>query len=138
MTDFLFITLSNPAGDKKIEMGLRKECEVLTGLKENFETHSVYVKKGNTFVGGISVEHHGHILWIDSLWIEPPFRKQGIGRMLIEKALLLGAPNKIKEVQLNTYFKETHDFFLTCGFEDVAEIPHWKYGLTCYLMRKKV
>ncbi len=61
-------------------------------------------------------------MWIDSHWIEPHFRKQGIGKMLIEKVLLLLAQHKLKEVQLNTYFKEAYDFFLNCDFEDVAGI----------------
>jgi GNAT superfamily N-acetyltransferase len=70
--------------------------------------------------------------------VEPHFRKQGVGKLLIEKALLLVAKNKVKEVQLNTYFKEAHDFFLACDFEGMAAILNWKYGLTCYLMRKRM
>ena len=42
----------------------------------------------------------------------------------------------LKEMQLNTYFQEAHAFFLTCDFQDVSSIPNWKYGLTCYFMRK--
>ena len=137
MSSLSFITTSNPEWDKRVVSGLRNECEVLTGIKEDFQTYSLYVKSREIFAGAISVEQHGNILWIDSLWIEPHFRKQGIGKMLIEKVLLLPAQHKVKEVQLNTYFKEAHDFFLNCGFEDVAIISNWKYGLTCYLLRKR-
>ncbi len=133
-----FIMMDNPKWDKKIASGLRKECEVLTGIKEEFQTHSLYVKRGEAFAGGISIEQHGDILWIDSIWIELHFRKQGIGKMLIEKIIRFAVAGKTKELQLNTYFKEAHDFFLACGFEDVVAIPNWKYSLTCYLMRKKL
>ena len=138
MNSLSFITTANPEWDKKIASGLRKECEALTGRIEDFQTHSLYVKSEEIFAGGISVEQQGDILWIDSIWVEPTFRKQGIGKMLIEKIMHFAVAGKAKEVQLNTYFKEAHDFFLACGFEDVAAIPNWKYALTCYLMRKRV
>lgn len=138
MNSLSFITRSNPEWDKKIASDLRKECEALTGIKEDFQTHNFYVKKGEVFVGGITIEQHGDILWVDSIWIEPAFRKQSIGRTLIERIFPLATQHKTTEIQLNTYFKEAHDFFLACGFEDVVAIPNWKYGLTCYLMRKRV
>ncbi len=138
MTDFSFTTLSTSEWDSKIEAGLRKECEALTGLGNAFNFHSIYVKNGDVFAGGIYLEHHGLILWIDSLWVEPNFRGQGIGKTLLQEALLFARQNKTKEMQLNTYFREAHGFFLTCGFEEVVSIPNWKYGLTCYLMRKSI
>jgi N-acetylglutamate synthase-like GNAT family acetyltransferase len=138
MNTLSFTTIAHPEWDKKIATGLRKECELLTDSRKGFKQHTIYVKSGDTFVGGMSIEQHGEILWIDSLWVEPHFRKQGIGNKLLQKAILFATQNKIKEVQLNTYFQESHSFFLTYDFEDVAVIPHWKYGLDCYLMRKKV
>ena len=136
MNSLSYTTLSHPEWAKKIAVGLRKECEVLTGLSEDFKTHTIYVKNGETFAGGLSMEQHREILWIDSFWIEPSFRKQGIGKALLQKAILFATQNKAKEIQLNTFFEEAQRFFLTCGFETVTVIPHWKYGLDCYLMRK--
>ena len=43
--------------------------------------------------------------------------------MRIKKAFLLGAQQKGREVQLNTY--------LNCDFEDVTVIPNGTYGLMC-------
>jgi len=98
MNSLSFITTANPEWDKKIASGLRKECEALTGRIEDFQTHSLYVKSEEIFAGGISVEHHGDILWIDSLWVKPAFRKKGVGKRLMEKTLLLAVQHKIKEV----------------------------------------
>ncbi|MBY0501531.1 MAG: GNAT family N-acetyltransferase [Alphaproteobacteria bacterium] len=137
--DFLsFTTHTNSQWDKRIAIGLRHECEARTGDSEEFITHTIYAKIGDNFVGGIICEQHNEILWIDSLWVEIAFRKQGRGAQLVEQACLFGIQNKAKEVQLNTYFHEAHAFFLKWGFKDVAVIPNWKYGLTCYLMRKKL
>jgi N-acetylglutamate synthase-like GNAT family acetyltransferase len=138
MNSLSFVTTSNSEWNKRMTSDLRKECEALTGRIKDFQIHNLYAKSGETFAGGTSIEQHGDILWIDSIWVEPHFRKQGIGKMLIEKIMHFEVEGKAKEVQLNTYFKEAHGFFLVCGFEDVATIPNWKYGLTCYLMRKRV
>lgn len=138
MTPFSLATVNNPEWDKKIRSGLLKEVETLTSVPADFKTHSIYLKNKDTFAGGISFEHHGDILWIDSLWIEPAFRKQGAGRRLLQEVQLFTTQKKAKEIQLNTFFPEAHAFFLRCGFEDVASIPNWKYGLTCYFMKKKI
>lgn len=136
MTTFSFTSIPNSEWHKKIEAGLRKECEALIGIKNLFKVHSIYVKNEDTFVGGMIVEHHGDILWIDAIWVEPNYRRKGIGKRLFQESQVFASQNKVKVIQLNTYFQKAHDFFLACGFEDVALIPNWKYDLTCYLMRK--
>ena len=138
MTSFTFTTRSNPEWNRKIEAGLRKEYEAHTGIEEAFKVHSIYVTNREVFVGGVMLEQHGDILWIDSFWIDLNFRRKGFGKSLLQQVYLFAAQNKTKEIQLNTYFEEAHDFFLICGFEVVGTIPNWKYGLVCYLMRKKV
>lgn len=137
MNAISFTTGANPEWDKKIASGLRKERATLTGRGEEFKTHNFYVSSGDNFAGGVRIEQHGDILWVDALRVEPRFRKQGLGKSLIQQAFLFATQNKLTEVQLNTYFETAHKFFLRCDFEDVAVISNWKYGLTCYLMRKK-
>lgn len=112
MNSLSLTTIAHPEWDKKIEAGLRKDCEVLTGMTEDSKNHNIYVKNRDIFAGGIRIELHGDILWIDSIWVEPRFRKQGIGNTLLQKAILFATRNKVKEIQLNTYFQEAHTFFL--------------------------
>lgn len=138
MDSLSFTNESHPEWDKKITSGLHKECEGLTGPVEDFKTQKIYVTVANSFAGGLVFELHGDILWIDSIWVEPTFRKKGLGKQLLEKALVFATQNNVQQIQLNTYFSKAHAFFLTCGFEDVAVIPNWKWGLTCYLMRRMI
>jgi GNAT superfamily N-acetyltransferase len=133
-----FTTADTPEWDEKIANGLRKKCSSLTDISADFKPHRIYGMVKDKFAGGVSFAQHGTILWIDALWVEPKYRKQKIGKQLMEKAALWALQNKATEIQLNTYFKDAHDFFLSCGYEDVAVIPNWKYGLECYLMRKSV
>lgn len=134
----IFTTQSHPEWDQKIEAGLYRTCGILTGVKETYMPHRIYAERNNVFLGGIVVEQHGNIVWIDNLWVEPDYRKQGIGQQLAHQVSLYAAQQNAKELQLNTYFPKAHTFFLSQGFEDVAIIPNWKYGLECYLMRKQL
>ncbi len=136
MNSLSYSSEANPDWDKQITCELLKYVKQLTGLPEDLKAYTIYAHNENTLRGGVICELHGDILWIDSIWIEPSFRKQGIGKQLLQKVFLSGIQSKAKEIQLHTYFKEAHLFFLKCGFEDVVSIPHWKWGLTCHLMRK--
>lgn len=96
---FSFTTEVHPDWDKKIEEGLLKECRALTGHSTDFEPYTLYTKKGETFAGAIRLECHGPILWIDSIWVELDFRRQGIGRQLLQEAHLFATQNNAKEIQ---------------------------------------
>ncbi len=78
----------------------------------------------------------GKILWCDSIYVEQACQNKGFGRQLIEKLIEISVRQNLPEVKLNTYFPKALAFFKKCGFQEVAVIPNWKYGLTCYLMRK--
>lgn len=134
----IFTTVPAPEWEKKIAAELRKECSSLAGISQDFKPHTIYAMLEEKFAGGVMIEQYGNVLWIDGIWVEPNYRKHGIGKQLMQKAALWAIENDATEIQLNTYFKDAHPFFLTCGFEDVAIIPNWKYSLDCYLMRRNV
>lgn len=138
MISLTFTTQNHPEWNKKIDAGLVNTLNTLTSQKETFKPHRIYAQSNNIFVGGLTLEQHGDILWIDALWVDETDRNKGIGQQLIQQALLYASQHSAKELQLNTFFSESHTFFLSQGFEDVVIIPNWKYGLTCYLMRKQI
>ena len=124
--------------DDKISKGLQLECEKLNVQSVLFKRFNLYVKKNEVTIGGMIGYHHGVILWLDSIYVEPPYRKSGVGRLLIKRLVDYAKTSAISEVQLNTYFDEGYQFFKSCGFELLETIPNWKYGLTCYFMRKVI
>lgn len=134
MNALSFTTITNPEWDEEMVAELRNEA--LASIAEDYKIHTIYAKNDHTFMGGIRVEQHGDILWMDFLWVEPSVRRKGIGKALLQKAFLFATQHKIKAIHLHTYFEEAHALYFACGFEDVAVIPHWKWGRDCYLMRK--
>ena len=131
------------------ELGWDKPTSLYQQYLTEQETHQrcVWVAfNDGVFLGYITLKwyseyapfHQQNIPEIVDLNVLPKFRKQGIGDQLMEKAYQFAVENNAKEIQLNTYFPGAHAFFLVLGFETVAVIPNWKYGLDCYLMRRKI
>ena len=136
--DLTFSDAPDPIFDDKISKALRGECEKLTGVKSDFEQHSLYLKSGAHIIAGAIYYIYGKILWCDSIYVEEAFQNNKLGSQLISKLLEIALSQNLREIQLNTYFPRVYTFFKKCGFEEIAVIPNWKYDLTCYLMRKIV
>lgn len=124
--------------ENQIQTLLHQEFLTLTGnslAPNSYQFNALYEGK---FIGGIIVEWFGRgdILWIESCAVEPAFRHQGIGKKLFAQLIEFAKNNNIQQLQLNTYLPQAHQFWLAQGFEIVTTIAHWKYGLSCYLMRK--
>jgi RimJ/RimL family protein N-acetyltransferase len=133
-----FSDIPDPTFNNKIVKALRRECEKVTGIKNDFEQLSVYLKKGARTIAGAIYSIHGKILWCDSIYVKEDFQNKAFGNQLIAKLLDIAAARDLREIQLNTYFPKALAFFKKCGFEEVAVVSNWKYDLTCYLMRKIV
>ncbi len=133
-----FLYKTDPDFEGKISKALRRECETLTGIKTDFQKISVYLKKDTEIIAGVIGYIQGKILWCDSIYVEDTFQNKGLGRQLISKLSDIAPTHHCREIQLNTYFPKALEFFKKCGFEEVAVVPNWKYGLTCYLLRKVI
>lgn len=131
-----FLFDSNPVWEQKIQKELQSLCNQQRGKVDSFKSISIYATSKDCLMGGIIIEYHDDILWIDSLWVEADHRRQGVGKLLLEKAYEYAASHNLKEIQLNTFFPQARDFFLAQGFQEVATLEGWKYGLTCYFMKK--
>jgi RimJ/RimL family protein N-acetyltransferase/quercetin dioxygenase-like cupin family protein len=134
--NFTFTDEPNPGFDEKISRELRLACKNLTGITPNLKKIRIYAKQGKRTVAGLMVDIHGTIAWLDSIYVEEAFQNQGLGIELMNKLCDHMQKSLVSEIQLNTYFPKAYHFFKKCGFKDVACIPNWKYGLTCYLMKK--
>ncbi|MBP6985192.1 MAG: GNAT family N-acetyltransferase [Alphaproteobacteria bacterium] len=131
-----FMMSKNPIFDVQMSRELRMELEMLTGITDDFLEQNIYAFDGDEPVAGARAEVHGKILWIDSIFVKDTYRTKGLGSELLNLVEQYAGEVNAKEIQLNTFFPEAHKFFLKCGFEDIAIVPDWKYGLTCYMMRK--
>ena len=133
-----FLTTPDEQFSMEMHYGLMACLESLTGIIGEPKLHTIYAQENQKTIGGIVGYFHGNTLWIDSIYIDKNRRKHGIGKMLVDQISIYAKNCETSEIQLNTYFPEAHQFFAHQGFETVFSIPKWKYGLTCYLMKKTI
>jgi len=142
-SDITIVLNQIPDWDDSIEWGLHERILKETGTENSFKNFSVYAVWTALaclplLAGGCILEFQGDTLWIDAIWVAPMFRRKGLGTRIINKTTDLAINHDSRSIQLNTYFKDNLPFFKRNGFQEVACIPHWKYGLDCYFMRKTI
>lgn len=89
---------------------------LLDDIKESINSNNnwIFVAKDNDIVKGILIcklkiiENHPNlkdskVLWIDDLGVSSNFYKQGIGRLLVNKAIELAKSNNCSRVDLNCW-----------------------------------
>ena len=131
-----FITTPNEQFNAEIDKGLIINLKNLSGVVAGAKKHTIYAKENQKIIGGTIAYLHGTILWIDSIYVDNNRRQQGLGKQLMEQLIIYAKKCGALELQLNTYFLDAHHFFSVQGFDTLSSIPNWKYGLTCYFMRK--
>jgi len=117
MSSMTFTTYPHPVWDKKIAEGLYEECEVLTGHRKSLEPLTIYAESDGVFRGGITIEQDGKILWIDSLWVDPDFRKQAVGQKLLEQAFLWATKGNATEYNSTPSFQLPMTFSFLKGLK---------------------
>ncbi len=133
-----FTIFQNSVWRDKVNLELRNQLESYTKAPYIDQPQGIYAHHEAQLIGGITFQKYTDILWIEGIWVDEKFKRQGIGKMLLEQMIDEAKKNNIQNLQLNTYFSEAKSFFKASGFEVVHSIPHWKYGLTCYFMRKYI
>lgn len=130
-----FTKFRNQEWENKVYQELTAYLEVMTDrhLPSN---QGIYCFHETHHIGGILFQVQGAILWVDGIFVNEKFRGNGIGRKLIEEVVKYANQNNIKEIQTNTYFEQARNFFKACQFDEITSLPNWKYGSTCYFMKK--
>lgn len=131
-----FTTFQNPTWKDKIDLELRNKLESHTNTPHINQPQGLYAHHEAQLVGGIVFQKYNDILWIEALWVDDNFKRRGIGRSIVNQLIDISRLENVQNFQLNTFFPEAKSFFQACGFDVVNCIPNWKYGLTCYFMRK--
>lgn len=68
-------------------------------------------------VGGLLGHRYGDGVFLDILWIEESRRKQGVGRLLLERLEQEARLSGAKLIHLDTHDFQAPDFYLKQGYE---------------------
>lgn len=98
--------------------------------------YAVHNHKGQ-LIGGISAYSVlWHILYIDVLWIHQDYRKQGLGRQLLERVESDGRAFSCHVVHLETFDFQGKEFYLREGYEIFGTLENSPKDHVEYFMSK--
>ena len=97
-----------------------------------------FAKIDNKIIGGITGDLFWNYLYIDLMWIEEGYRKQGIGKKLIKEIECLAVDNGIYRSHLCTASFQSLEFYKKCDYTIFGKLDDMPEGETEYYLFKKL
>jgi ribosomal protein S18 acetylase RimI-like enzyme len=113
----LVSSINSSYGDfvDKINAKIDSEAKTKRDLEPMF--HYAYsVRRNDIEIGGIFGFDNFGACHIEGLWVEPDYRKQGVGKMLVEKAEKFAYDRKCKCIALFTMDFQAYEFYYHLGY----------------------
>ena len=63
------------------------------------------------------------MFYIDILWVDDAYRRQGFGKELLKQAEVMALENKALYIRVNTGSFQSPEFYLRNGYEQFAKFP---------------
>ena len=92
----------------------------------------------NNPIGGLIGNIFGRWAHIDILWVDPKFRRKGLGRKLLIATEREARKRGCGNIQLRAYSFQTLAFFKKMGFRPYGRLPHLPEGHTRIYLYKKL
>lgn len=129
---------NNPAAsdDKVIRNGIVDFNAQI--IKEKSSHFSVFAKDGTQIIGGALIWEHSDALYIDVLWCNEQYRKQGIGTTIITMIDDAAKNKGLPKIFVDTYEFQAQDFYKKHGFYCIGTIPKYLKDYDRIFMRKDV
>lgn len=107
-------------------------------IKEKSSHFSVFAKDGDQIIGGALIWEHSDALYIDVLWCNEQYRKQGIGSKIITMIDDLAKNKRLPKIFVDTYEFQAQAFYEKHGFYCIGTIPKYLKDYDRIFMRKDV
>ena len=89
-------------------------------------------------LGGLTGSTGLQWLYIHVLWIEDPYRQDGIGSSLLKEAEQLGVQRGCRSSCLMTFSFQAREFYERFGYAVFGQLDDYPEGHTLYFMQKKI
>ncbi len=121
---------------RKVLDGLLAHNKGQTG-DDNYENLTFLLRDADgEVVGGLLGEIYWGWLHIDILWVDESWRKDGLGRKLMEAAEREAAERGCHSAFLDTFSFQALPFYLNLGYEIYGELADFPPGNRRYFLRK--
>ena len=139
MEDIQIIATTNPKKEDKeiIDQGITEYNLQKIG-KQKYIPIASFVKENGKTIGGITGNLFWNYLYIDIMWINETYRRNGIGRKLLDAVEKLAMENGIYRSHLCTASFQSLEFYEKCGYSVFGKLDDMPKGETEYHLYKKL
>ncbi|AQR96249.1 GNAT family N-acetyltransferase [Clostridium saccharoperbutylacetonicum] len=93
---------------------------------------------GEIIAGINSKMYCWNCIYIDSLWVDRAFRKEGIGTKLLNEVERIAIEQGCKLIHLDTFDFQAKDFYIKQGYEVFGVLNECPYNHKRYYMKKNI
>lgn len=92
--------------------------------------------QGHIIAGCLAEMYCWHIVWVDVLWVDEPYRKQGLGSQLLQAVEDDARRAGCELIHLDTFDFQAKDFYLRHGYEVFGILEDCPKGHCRYNLKK--
>ena len=127
----------DPLDVELLETNIRTEASATMGLGAEVEL-AIFVRDGGAIVAGISGWTWGDCCELQSLWVAPHLRGQGLATRLITAAEAEAATRGCSQTVHFTYDFQARDLYERNGYELVGRVEDFPSGSDALWYRKRL
>lgn len=132
------ITLTPSNDDVNFLTQKINEESLMLGIQDIAYPFSIFLRNhSNEIIGGCNGSIFYGAIYTDQLWVHENFRRQGLGRLLMENVHKLGLSKDCSMAVLCTMsFQGAQEFYSRLGYVQDFERPGYSNGGSCLFLRK--
>ena len=127
----------DPLDVEFLELQIRREAAAAMGLADEQEL-AIFVRAGGRVVAGISGWTWGDCCELQSLWVEPGLRGQGLATRLLAAAQAEAAARGCTQTVHLTYGFQARALYERNGYELVGQVEDFPSGTDVLWYRKRL
>lgn len=125
-----------PPEARLVDEGLGTSNEQAAPIEE-VKPLACFARDDGRVVGGAVGRTWGECCELQQLWVDPDFRKKGVGTLLVREFERGGAGRGCRTFYLDTFSFQALEFYRSLGYQPGLEIAGFPAGITKYVMLKK-
>jgi ribosomal protein S18 acetylase RimI-like enzyme len=126
-----------PEAGRIVDRGLGQSNDAAAPLHEVERLSCFASLASGQIVGGAVGRTWGECCELQQLWVEPAYRRRGIGSRLVRLFEGRAAERGCRTFYLETFSFQAPAFYRSLGYHAEAEIPGFPGGIIKYLMLRK-
>lgn len=127
----------------------RDEAAEIDGRLEDFDRDFVGYELGREINLGVKIDGKlvagllgrttlFHILYVETVWVDEPYRRRGLGAALLRELERRAGEMGVDLIRLDTFDWQGYEFYKACGYQEVGGYTNPQDGYSEYFFVKRL